>query len=78
MLVQNRRIERYDYPLGRCALVLAAMIVSFVLARRLRGAHDSVAWTLGLPAAIWCAWAAVLGYPALKQFVRRPALPAEV
>ena len=78
MLVQNRRIERYDYPLGRCTLVLAAMIVSFVLARRLRGAHDSVVWTLGLPAAIWCAWAAVLGYPAIKQLIRRPALPAEV
>jgi O-antigen/teichoic acid export membrane protein len=77
-LVQGRRIDRYDYPLRRCALVLGAMIVTFVLARSLQSAHDGIVWTLGLPTALWCAWAGILAYPAIKHLVRPPAVPAEV
>jgi O-antigen/teichoic acid export membrane protein len=70
-LLQARRIDRYDYPLGRCAAILVAMIVSVVVSRRLESAVQGVAWSLAVPTVIWCSWAAVLTYPFVKRY-RRP------
>jgi O-antigen/teichoic acid export membrane protein len=69
-LLQARRIDRYDYPLGRCAAILVAMVVSVVVSRRLETAFQSVAWSLAVPLVIWCGWAAALTYPFLKHYRR--------
>ena len=77
-LLRGRQIDRYDYPLGRCALVLGGMIVSLLVARSLVAVHDTAAWMIGVPATIWLGWVAFLGYPAFRQFAQIPKVQAEV
>jgi O-antigen/teichoic acid export membrane protein len=61
-LLQNRRIDRYDYPLAHCAAIVAGMIASVVALQALPDVGGPVA-VLVLPAIIWCAWASGLVYP---------------
>jgi hypothetical protein len=69
---QCRRIERYDYHLSRLALVLGAMVVSFV------GCHYAgklgVVWSLVTPAFVWIAWAVALFYATAWNQLRVPRL----
>jgi O-antigen/teichoic acid export membrane protein len=69
-LLQARRIDRYDYPLRRCAAILVAMVLSVMVSRRLEAAFHNIAWSLAVPLMIWCGWAAGLTYPFLKQYRR--------
>lgn len=69
-LLQARKIDRYDYPLSRCAAILVAMVISVVASRRLESAYESIVWSLTVPTVIWCVWAGALTYPFLKQFHR--------
>ena len=62
-----RRIDRYDYPLGRCALVLAGMIVTFVVCEQMPILNNGHPGSLALRGAIWAAWAGALAFPLWKQ-----------
>lgn len=65
-----RRIDHYDYPLGRCTGVLVAMMASFVGSRWAEGLAAGSSWTLLIPTAVWLAWAAFLGYPLMRDYGR--------
>jgi len=75
-LLRYRQIDRYDYPLFRCTLVLLAMIATFVACQRV---VDGIGLTriaaLAVPTVVWLGWAAVLLRPLLKAqfFQRTPA-----
>lgn len=64
-LAVYRRIDRYEYPLLRCAMVLAGMAVCCVAMRLMDRMQWSVWVLLCLAAMMWTAWAAaLLGRPA--------------
>jgi O-antigen/teichoic acid export membrane protein len=69
-LLQNRRIDRYDYPLGRCALVMGAMVATVVAADAVGERIAHPAWALTMPALLWLGWAVGLMYPVVKQYAR--------
>jgi O-antigen/teichoic acid export membrane protein len=75
-LVRYRQFDRYEYPLLRCAVVLLAMIASFVACERvIDGIGVSRIAAVGVPAVVWLGWAAALLSPLLKEqlFQRTPA-----
>jgi O-antigen/teichoic acid export membrane protein len=55
-----RRIDRFDYPLLRCGLVLCGMVLSVILCRALEQFLDSSALSLAVNAIVWLAWAIFL------------------
>jgi O-antigen/teichoic acid export membrane protein len=74
-LLQARRIDRYHYPLLRCASVLVAMIVSYMACTYVMRAAAVPAVSVAVPVVVWLAWAGTLTYPLLKRY-GRPALVA--
>lgn len=71
-LVRCRRIDRYDYPLSRCGLILAAMIVSFTGCEYVQRLNPGLMWSLTAPALVWSFWAVLLLYPVLRHYMRPP------
>lgn len=79
-LAVYRRIDRYDYPLMRCGLVVAGMAGCCFLMRQLGRAEFSPVMLAACAGLVWTAWAAALfgrlaqrGY----QAWRARSLPAE-
>jgi O-antigen/teichoic acid export membrane protein len=72
-LIRYRQIDRYEYPLLRCTLVLVAMIASFVACQRVvDGIGASRIAAVAVPAVVWLGWAAALLRPLLKEeFLQR-------
>ncbi len=68
-LLQYRKFDRFDYPFGRMAAVLAAMIVSYIVCESVSRGGAPQVWSLLLRAVVWAAWALGLAYP----LVRKPA-----
>lgn len=75
-LVRYRRIDRIDYPLARCTVVMGAMVASYAGCRYLESLHPGSRWSFVTPALVWLAWAVVLAYPALRRELRWPPLAA--
>lgn len=72
-LVQNRRIERLNYPLVRCGAIVLGMVATVAATRTVVPGLGSMWASLAIPALAWCAWAAALAYPmAMKYFDRGP------
>jgi O-antigen/teichoic acid export membrane protein len=71
-LVQCRKIERFDYPLTKCALVLGAMILSFIVCQYVQAL--GAAWSLAAPAVVWIGWTIGLVYSTAWQQFRIPRL----
>ena len=74
-LVRYRRIDRIDYPLVRCTMVMGAMVASYAGCRYLESLGPDSRWGLVAPAVVWSAWAAALAYPVLRER-RWPTLAA--
>jgi O-antigen/teichoic acid export membrane protein len=70
-LVQNRRIERYDYPLVRCAAIMTGMVGTVSVFQMFTPTPDSHIRSIALPALAWMAWAAALLYPMASQYLAR-------
>lgn len=69
-LAVYRRIERYEYPLGRASLVLAGLVASYLVWSR-AASWDSRPMAAAISAAlVWSAWAAVLLAPLLVRWRR--------
>lgn len=73
-LLQYRRIDQYEYPLVRCAVVLVAMIATYAACEAVQQLELPPLWALAVPAAAWSAWAALL----LRPIVRHLFAPAAV
>jgi len=69
-LQQNRAIEKYDYPLGRCMMVMAGMVLTLILANVGGRQITHPAWALVVPSLLWAGWAIGLGYPVVKRYAR--------
>ncbi len=52
-----RRIDRFEYPLAKCGLILAGMILCVILCQGLEHRFGLSMWTLAVAAAVWLAWA---------------------
>lgn len=64
-----RRIDRYEYPLLKCGLVLAGMVLSFVACQYVQAVRPGMVWSLLAPAALWTAWAAGLLWLVRGQYM---------
>jgi O-antigen/teichoic acid export membrane protein len=71
-LMRYRRIDRYDYPLVRCAAVLMAMIATYVGCAYVASAGIATIWSLLMPVIMWVAWAVILLRPMLKEQFLQP------
>jgi O-antigen/teichoic acid export membrane protein len=66
-----RRIRRLDYPFGRCALVLAGAIATFIGWKILLPWSEQPVLSTVAALLIWCAWAGALGWTAGRALWRR-------
>jgi O-antigen/teichoic acid export membrane protein len=66
-LARYRKIDRYEYPLLRCSAVLLALIGSYVACQYIYQTGIPRAWSLGVAAVVWMAWAIALLYPVFKK-----------
>lgn len=72
-LLQNRRIDRYDYPLAQCGALMAGMIATVAAFHLGAPSFDGAIGSLLLPLALWTAWAVALLYPIVVRYA--PAGP---
>jgi O-antigen/teichoic acid export membrane protein len=68
-LWRYRMIDRYDYPLLKCGVVLAGMAISYIICRSFGRLQLHYSWTLGIAAIIWTAWAIALFGPFIRQLI---------
>ena len=66
-LWRYRRIDKYDYPLGKCLVMILGMVASF-------GMYDRFAYLEGMPGGpiilaifLWFAWLVILFGSVLRQ-----------
>ena len=66
-LVLYRRIDRFEYPLARCAVVLLAMIITYQALQAASALGLPTVWSLAVGAVVWAGWAVALLHPLLKK-----------
>jgi O-antigen/teichoic acid export membrane protein len=66
-LWRYRAIDRYEYPLGQCGVVLTGMVISYCVIRKLETLWVDSAWPLVIAGGIWLAWAIILLGPLLRK-----------
>jgi O-antigen/teichoic acid export membrane protein len=71
-LYQCRRIERYNYPIGRCTAILVAMVASFVACQYVQRLDAGIIGAFLVPAMVWIVWAFGLIRPVLKRHGWQP------
>ena len=67
-LLLCRQIDRYEYPLAKCGLVMGAMTATFVACQWVQAGREGFFWALVPPVVVWTAWAGALGYPLFRQY----------
>jgi len=66
-LMRYRQIDRFEYPLARCGIVLLAMVASYVGCQFIATLRAGLAWRFGTSSLVWTVWAVTLLYPIVKK-----------
>jgi O-antigen/teichoic acid export membrane protein len=67
-----RKIDRYNYPMLRCGMVLIGMAASYMVYRLLLSSLFEPLWSLCTAAGVWIVWAIVLlGPPMWRLMIRQ-------
>lgn len=66
-LVSYRRIDRYDYPLARCLLVLLGVTMTFLVWRWGTGFDVLTEWRYPVAVVVWLIWAGVLFWSEARE-----------
>jgi len=68
-LWRYRRIDRYDYPFGRCAFALGGMILTYIGFHWLSHSQDPLSSDIGLGIFMWLLWLFILFGTSIRKLM---------